>query len=73
MLCRYRVLLRCPLCLRVFCVPELAGSSMVFHRECAVPLDRIDDVGVDEHADRADVVYYGKRDQLEVTNRAEGQ
>jgi hypothetical protein len=71
--CRFRVLLRCPECLRIFCVPELAGSSVVYHRECAVPLDRIACVDVAEHADRANVFYFKERDQLEVTNRAEGQ
>lgn len=71
--CRFRVLLRCPECQRIFCVPELAGSSVVFHRECAVPLDRIACADVAEHADRVTVAYYKEREQLEVTNRAEGE
>ncbi|MCJ7796710.1 MAG: hypothetical protein MUQ56_08090 [Thermoleophilia bacterium] len=71
--CRYRVLLRCPECLRIFCVPELAGSSVVYHRECGKAMDRLESYPGDEHADRANVFYFKERDQLEVTNRAEGQ
>jgi len=71
--CRYRVLLRCPSCQRVFCVPELAGSSVVFHRDCGVPLDRIACSDSAEHADRSNVFYFKERDQLEVSQRAEGE
>jgi hypothetical protein len=45
---------------------------MVFHRECDVPLDRIACCDSAEHADRANVFYYKERDQLEVSQRAEG-
>lgn len=71
--CRWRVLLRCPRCERVFCVPELAGSSVVYHRECGYALVRIDSVGVQWHADRMNVFYSKARDQLEVSTRAEGE
>lgn len=64
MLCRYRVLLRCPTCERVFCVPELAGSSVVWHRACGDVCARIVCADVTEHADRADVVYDHQDDRL---------
>jgi len=70
--CRYRVLLRCPTCQRVFCVPELAGSSVVFHRECGVACDRVACSDSAEHADRARVWFIRERQQLEVACRAEG-
>jgi len=75
MMCRYRVLLRCPTCQRVFCVPELAGSSVVFHRDCGVACVRYprEEVNDDEHADRANVFYFKEREQLEVSTRAEGE
>lgn len=72
MLCRFRMLLRCPSCDRVFCVAELAGSSVVYHRECGSPMARVPDFGVDEHADRVDVRYAGEREQLEVSTGAQG-
>lgn len=71
--CRYRILLRCPSCQRVFCVPELCGSSVVFHRDCGVALDRIASSDSAEHADRSNVCYFKERDQLEVSPRAEGE
>lgn len=55
--CRYRVLLRCPKCLRVFCVPELAGSSVIYHFFCESACDRIPCADVAEHADRALLKY----------------
>ena len=67
--CRYRVLLRCPSCQRVFCVPELAGTSVVFHRGCGVACERYACPDSAEHADRANVFYYKEREQLEVTLR----
>jgi hypothetical protein len=71
--CRYRELLRCPSCQRVFCVPELAGSSLVFHRACAVACKRVPWIDDDEHAYRTNVVYVKEREQLEVSERAEGE
>jgi len=71
MKCRYRVLLRCPTCQRVFCVPELAGSSVVFHRECGVAMKVVGYFDSTDHADRANVFYFKERDQLEVTKREE--
>jgi len=64
--CRYRALLCCPSCRRVFCVPALAGSSVVFHRECAVAMYRVAGCGSAEHADRADVFFIKEREKLEV-------
>jgi hypothetical protein len=64
--CRYRVLLRCPTCLRVFCVHELAGTSVVWHGECEGACERIASADQAEHADRVGVCYYRDKDRLEV-------
>ena len=72
MLCRFRVLLRCPSCGRVFCVPELAGSSVVWHQACDCPLERVEAFPESEHADRA-WLYYVPGDRLEVRCGAERQ
>ena len=71
--CRYRVLLRCPSCQRVFCVPELAGSSVVFHRQCGAAMERMSSYPGDEHADRANVFYFKGTSALEVSTHAEGE
>lgn len=70
--CRFRVLLRCPKCLRVFCVPELVQSSVVWHEECEVPCDRIPCADVTEHVDRGGVHFDRIHNRLEVGSRAEG-
>ena len=71
--CRYRVLLRCVKCLRVFCVPELAGSSVVWHGgECNDICERIACSDLAEHADRATVVWV-EGDRLEVKCGSERQ
>jgi len=72
--CGFRVLLRCPSCLRVFCVPELAGTSMVWHGgECNDICERIFCSDLAEHADRAVVVYRQEGNRLEVTCGPERQ
>jgi hypothetical protein len=70
--CRYRVLLRCPSCERVFCAPELAGSAVVFHLDCGARMKVVGSFGSAEHADRVNVIFSEERNQLEVSTRAEG-
>jgi hypothetical protein len=36
-------------------------------------MDRLDSYPADDHADRVNVFYFKERDQLEVTNRSEGE
>lgn len=72
MLCRFRVLLRCPKCLRVFCVPELVQTSVVWHAECEVPCDRVPCADAAEHVDRAQAFFDRFANRLEVRHAAEG-
>jgi hypothetical protein len=64
--CRYRVLIRCPKCLRVFCVPELVGSSVVWHEECDAACDRVPCSDAAEHVDRSPVVFDRDANRLEL-------
>lgn len=66
MLCRFRVLLRCPKCDRVFCVPELAGTSRVWHAECDVETVKTE-LRDGEYADRCVVAYHQKPNRLEIS------
>lgn len=69
--CRYRVLLRCPTCQRVFCVPELAGSSVIWHSFCESACERVACSDSAEHADRSSLKYDRQHNRLVVD--AEGQ
>lgn len=66
MQCRGRVLVRCENCRELFCVPELAGESVVFHVACSSKCARESALPEDEHATRAGVYYSAERDQLEL-------
>lgn len=69
--CRFRVLLRCPTCLRVFCVPELAGSSVIWHSFCEDQCERIAHSDQAEHCDRASLKFDREHNRLVID--AEGQ
>lgn len=70
--CRYRVLLRCPSCQRVFCCTDLAGCAVVFHKDCGARMKQVESLDSTEHADRVNVIFSEERNQLEVSQRAEG-
>jgi hypothetical protein len=72
MQCRGRVLVRCEACEELFCLPELAGESLIWHVACAAKTKRVDALPEEEHATRAGVFYSEQRNQLELRPYVEG-
>lgn len=71
MVCHGAMLLGCPKCAEVYCVPAGVGSSTVFHAPCDVALVLRREASSCSEVTRAVVVFSRDHNQLEVALAAD--